>query len=296
MNTRSPISSHDVIVGLWRLSSWDLEGRALADWTRSVLELGLDAFDLADIYGDYSCEQLFGSALRADPGLRDELRLITKCDIKLVSDRRPAHTRHVYDTSREHIIASAEESLRALGTDRLDVLLLHRQDPLMDPAEVATSFDELHRAGKVLAFGVSNLTPANLSMLASYVEQPLVTHQVEASVLHLDPFQDGTLDQCLERRLRPMAWSPMAGGGVMSSDTPRAQRVRTALEVVATTHGVSTDTVAFAFLLRHPAKLHPITGTRRLERIEAAIRACSLQLSREEWFEIWCASTGSSLP
>lgn len=295
MNDESSISAHDVIVGLWRLPGWDLRGPSLASWTRRVLELGIDAFDLADVYGNYSCEELFGEALRTDPGLRDELRLITKCDIKLVSDRRPDHRRHVYDTSREHIVASAEASLRALGTDRLDVLLLHRQDPLMDPAEVAAAFDELHRAGKVLAFGVSNFTPSHLSMLASYVAQPLVTNQVEASVLHLEPFQDGTFDQCLERRMRPMAWSPLAGGGLIADDTEPARRVRDALAPIAECHEATIETVALAFLLRHPARIHPITGTGRLERIEAAARAGELSLSREEWFEIWCASTGAPL-
>ena len=289
-------SSHDLVVGLWRLAAWDLEGAALADWAQRVLELGPDCFDLADVYGAYTCEGIFGGALRARPGLRDSLKLVTKCDIKLVCPARPAHTRHAYDTSREHIVASVEESLRALGTDRLDLLLLHRQDPLMDPAEVARAFDELHRAGKVLAFGTSNFTPSHFSMLASYVEQPLVTNQVEASLLHLDPFLDGTFDQCLERRVRPMAWSPLAGGELFGSDEVRARRVQGALEAVAEARGVTADTVAFAFLLRHPARLLPITGTGRLARLELAVRATELELSREEWFELWCASTGAPLP
>lgn len=289
-------SSHDLVIGLWRLAAWDLTGASLADWTERVLELGPDCFDLADVYGAYTCEERFGDALRARPGLRDSLKLVTKCDIKLVSPARPSHTRHAYDTSRAHIIASVEESLRALGTDRIDLLLLHRQDPLMDPAEVARAFDELHDAGKVLTFGTSNFTPSHFAMLASYVKQPLVTNQVEASLLHLAPFEDGTFDQCLERRLRPMVWSPLAGGQLFASDEARAKRVQHALQAVATARGVSTDTVAFAFLLRHPSRPYPITGTGRLERLELAVRATELELSREEWFELWCASTGAPLP
>jgi predicted oxidoreductase len=296
MSARSSFSSHDLVVGLWRLAAWELTGGALADWTERVLELGPDAFDLADVYGAYTCEGIFGDALRARPGLRDSLKLITKCDIKLVSPARPSHTRHAYDTSRAHIVASVEASLRALGTDRIDLLLLHRQDPLMDPEEVARAFDELHAAGKVLAFGTSNFTPSHVSMLASYVAQPLVTQQVEASLLHLAPFEDGTFDQCLERRVRPMAWSPLGGGELFSSDEARAQRVRRSLQLVAEAHGVTADTVAFAFLLRHPARPHPITGTGRLDRLALAVHATELPLTREEWFELWCASTGAPLP
>lgn len=292
----SPFSHHDVVVGLWRLAQWEPRGARLADWTSAVLDLGPATFDLADIYGDYTCEALFGEVLVAAPGLRDRLRIVTKCDIKLVSERRPAHRRHVYDTSREHIVASVEASLRALNTDRIDLLLLHRQDPLMDPEEVAQAFDALHRAGKVLEFGVSNFTPSHLAMLASYVERPLVTNQVELSLLHLAPFEDGTLDQALERRTRPMAWSPLAGGRLFQAEDERAQRIRTTLEAAAAAHDVAPDLLAYAWLLRHPSRPHPITGTQRLDRIEHAVRATELTLDRETWFELWCASTGERLP
>src|SRR5688572_26545745 len=129
-----------IVAGLWRLAKWSLSPEALASWTSDVLDQGVDTFDLADIYGSYTCEGLFGAALRTAPGLRDKLRIVTKCGIKVVSPQRPAHTRHAYDTSRAHIVSSVEASLRALGTDRIDVLLLHRQDPLMDPDDVAAAF------------------------------------------------------------------------------------------------------------------------------------------------------------
>lgn len=292
----STFSSHAVIAGLWRLSDWELSGAGLARWTREVLELGIDAFDLADIYGGYTCEEIFGSALAAEAGLRDRLKVVTKCDIKLVHERRPGHTRHVYDTSRAHVVASVENSLRALGTDRLDLLLLHRQDPLMDPSEVAAAFDELFAAGKVLEFGVSNFTPSHLAMLAAHVSRPLVTNQIEASPLRLDAFEDGTLDQCLERGMRPMAWSPLAGGRLFTGDDERSRRVRHALDLVARARETSSDAIAFAFLTRHPSRMHPITGTRQVERIRSAVRGAAIELSREEWFELWCASTGERLP
>lgn len=285
-----------IVAGLWRLAKWSLSAEALASWTSDVIDQGVDTFDLADLYGSYMCEGLFGDALRAAPGLRDRLRIVTKCDIKIVSPQRPAHTRHVYDTSRAHIVASVEASLRALGTDRVEALLLHRQDTLMDPAEVAEAFDALHASGKVLAFGVSNFTPSHLAMLASYVRQPLITNQVEASVLRLAPFRDGTFDQCLERRMRPMAWSPLGGGRLFGDDSAEVQRTRAAAQTIANARGVSLDTVAYAFLLRHPARMHPITGTRRLDRIVAAVAALDVHLTREEWFELWCAAQGAPLP
>ncbi|MDB4426463.1 aldo/keto reductase [bacterium] len=286
----------NIIAGLWRQPEWDLEGAALAAWTRQVLELGVDTVDLADIYGGYTVEEAFGAALRADPGLRRELKLITKCNIKLVSERRPAHRRHGYDSSCAHIIDSAERSLKALGTDHLELLLLHRQDPLMDPDEVAAAFSALEASGKVLAFGVSNFTPSCLDALQSRLERPLVTNQVEASVLHLDPFVDGTLDQALARRFRPMAWSPLGGGRLFSGDGEQEARVRAAVAKVADELGERVDTVAYAFLLRHPTRMRPITGTGRLDRIAAAVRACEVSLSRDQWFELWTASTGAPLP
>jgi len=285
-----------VVAGLWRLAKWSLTAEALASWTDSVLDQGVDTFDLADIYGSYTCEGLFGAALGRVPGLRERLRIVTKCDIKLVSPQRPAHTRHAYDTSRAHILASVENSLRALGTDRIDLLLLHRQDPLMDPQEVASAFDALHTSGKVLTFGVSNFTPAHLAMLASYTRQPLVTNQVEASLVHLDPLRDGTFDQCLERRIRPMAWSPLGGGRLFQPDHPVALRVQPVLQRLAEARGVAPETIAYAFLLRHPARPHPITGTQRVDRIVAAVAALQLELTREEWFDLYCAASGAPLP
>ncbi len=282
--------------GLWRLPSWNLTAPELARWTHAVADLGVTTIDLADIYGGYTVEESFGAALREAPGLRDRLQIVTKCNIKLVNERRPKHTRHVYDSSAAHIIESAENSLSMLGTDRIDTFLLHRQDPLMDPDEVAEAFTQLAKAGKVRAFGVSNFTPSHFAMLESRLPMPLITHQIEASPLCLDPFQDGTLDQALERRVVPMAWSPLAGGRLFSEDDAQAIRVREALTRVGAEHQMTVAATAFAFLKRHPSGIVPVTGTQSLERIAEASAAMSVELSREEWFDIWTASTGASLP
>lgn len=296
MSTPPPFALPRIVVGLWRLADWQRTASETADWTAQCLDQGLSAFDLADVYGGFQCEELFGDALRSRPELRDRMQIVTKCGIRIVSERRPEVTRHHYDTSYEHIVRSAENSLAVLYTDRLDLLLIHRSDALLDADETARAFDDLHRAGKVLAFGASNFPPAQFELLASRVDAPLVTNQIEASVLHLDAFQDGTLDQAQRLRLAPMAWSPLAGGRLFAADQ-RAERVRAALAEVGAAHGdAPIDTIAFAFLLAHPAGLIPITGSGRLERIRAALDADKLQLTREQWFRIWTASTGEPLP
>lgn len=286
-----------VAAGLWRLPTWGLDAEGLAHWTAQVADLGVATIDLADIYGGYTVEESFGEALAmGGASLRDRLQLVTKCNIKLVNERRPAHTRHGYDTSARHILLSVENSLRALRTDRIDTLLLHRQDPLMDPTEVASAFESLRESGKVLAFGVSNFTPSHFRMLQSFLDVPLVTNQVEASALCLAPFQDGTLDLALERRIAPMAWSPLAGGALFAGEGEREARVRGALAVVAEEHGIGLAGAAFAFLARHPAGIVPVTGTRSIERVREALEGTQASLTREQWFDIWTASTGEPLP
>ena len=292
-----------IAFGCWRLMEWGLDARGLRALVEACLDLGITTFDHADIYGSYQCEQRFGDMLAAAPGLRARMQLVSKCDIRLVSPQRPANRRHIYDTTVAHIRASAEHSLRVLHTDHLDLLLLHRPDPLMDADEAAGALDALVASGKVRHVGVSNFSASQVELLASRLKAPLVTNQLELSPLHLEPFLDGTLDQCQRLRMAPMAWSPLAGGrlaappaGAAVSDE-RATRVRAALATVATQLGAaSPEQVAFAWLLRHPARILPVTGSGRIERVREAVGALALPLTREQWFDIWCASTGAALP
>jgi predicted oxidoreductase len=284
-------------LGLWRLVSWGLSDAELLDLMHASLEIGITTFDHADIYGDYACEQLFGRALALSPALRDEMQLVTKCGIKLVSKNRPEHSIHHYDTSQAHIISSVENSLRMLHTDRIDLLLIHRPDPIMDPDEVARAFTELKRAGKVLHFGVSNFAPSQFELLASRLDFPLVTNQVELSVMNMGVLHDGTADQCLRLGISPMAWSPMARGRLFQEGSEQAIRLRQALSQVGEMlGGASIDQVALAWILRHPARFVPVLGTGKIDRIRKAARAEMLELSREQWFTIWSASTGSGPP
>ncbi len=302
MATRIELTSEGLelsrfVVGVWRLAEWPLRGEDLRQFIHAALDLGLTSFDHADIYGDYSCEAIFGQALAAEPGLRGRLELVTKCDIKLLSGQRPEHVVKHYDTSRDHIITSAESSLRLLQTDYLDVLLLHRPDPLMDADEVAAAFVALRASGKVRHFGVSNFTPAQFDLLASRMPFPLATNQIELSPLHLLPLHDGTLDHLQRLRVAPMAWSPLGGGRLFMGDDDQARRVRAALVLVGDElGGASLDQVALAWLLRHPARVLPVLGTGKVERLAAAVAAESLPMTRQHWFTIWQASAGQEVP
>lgn len=288
-----------LVLGVWRLAD-DPDGvkvETVSARIKTSLELGISTFDHADIYGDYSCEQHFGAALAAQPSLREKMQLVTKCGIKLLSKNRPHHRIKHYDTGRAHLLASVDNSLRCLRTDRLDLLLIHRPDPLMDADEVAEAFNLLHASGKVLHFGVSNFTPCQYDLLASRVERPLVTNQVELSVLRMNPLNDGTMDHCQRHRVRPMAWSPLGGGRLFVGQGPQESRVREALKKVGDELGGATlDQVALAWLLAMPAKVIPVLGTGDLTRIRLATECERLPLSREQWFEIWSASAGHEVP
>lgn len=284
-----------LVLGVWRMAEWQQSPEETLGLIHHCLEAGITTFDHADLYGDYTCEGRFGAALKREPVLRSQLQLITKCGIKLISKNRPAHQIKHYDTSREHILASVDHSLQELQTDYLDGLLIHRPDPLMDADEVADAFIQLKQAGKVRHFGVSNFLPSQFNLLASRLTFPLVINQIEISVMQLNAFADGTLDQCQQLRITPMAWSPLAGGQLFG-DSSRAVRVRQVLTAIAESLNAAIDQVALAWLLSHPAQIVPILGTGNLERIDRSVAAMQLKLTREQWFTVWKASTGVDVP
>ncbi len=283
-----------IVAGAWRLADWGLTAQQRLDWIKQCIELGVTSFDHADIYGDYTVEALFGEALALDRAIGRQIQVVTKCGIKLVSPRRPEHAIKSYDTSRQHIIRSAENSLKALGVERLDLLLIHRPDALMDPALVADAFADLARSGKVAAFGVSNHSASQLALLHRHM--PLASHQLELSPLQLQALSDGTLDQCTDLRIRPMIWSPLAGGRLLSGEDVQARRVQAALQTLAQRHEVEVATIAYAWLLRHPSRPWPISGSRRIDALKAAVRALDVELSAEEWYAVWQAGTGHEVP
>ncbi len=286
-----------IVHGLWRLAEWNRSERETVSLLHDCLEQGITTFDHADIYGDYTCEERFGAALAQSGVDRSSIQLVTKCGIKLVSTNRPHHKMHCYDTSCSHILASVENSRKCLRTDYLDLLLIHRPDPLTDPREINEAFVRLRQSGKVHYFGVSNFLPSQFELLASKLDVPLVTNQIEYSVVHLDAHADGSLDLCQRLEICPMAWSPLGGGLLFRDDFDRARRLRETLRRTGRDlGGASMDQVALAWILKHPARFVPVLGTGNIERIKRAVEALDLELSVEQWFAIRRDSLGQDVP
>ncbi|MGL5039529.1 MAG: aldo/keto reductase, partial [Aeromonas sp.] len=268
-----------LIMGYWRLMEWQLSPAALLDLMKYHLDLGVTTLDHADIYGGYQCEEAFGHALRLEPSLRERMEIVSKCGIALTA--RPEHELNHYNTSKRHIIASAEASLRKLSTDHLDLLLIHRPDPLMNADEVADAFITLKQAGKIKHAGVSNFTTRQFDLLQSRLPFPLVTNQLEISPLNQASTLDGTLDQCQQLDIKPMAWSCL-GGGRLFSDHAYAP-LRAELEQIRAELGAHTiDQVVYAWVMMLPSQPLPLIGSGKRERIAAAVAAESISLSRQQ--------------
>lgn len=292
--------------GCWRIARAGVEATDSATARRAVLaaiDAGYTLFDHADIYCDGRAEAAFGAVLRETPALRERVVIATKCGIRFAGDGGP-HAPYRYDLSAEHIVRACEGSLRRLGVERIDLYQLHRADWLMDAEEVARAFDSLHRSGKVREFGVSNFRPRQLTLLQRASRWPLMVNQVEISLLQLGAFTDGTLDQCQQEKITPLAWSPLAGGLLADGaiDILPAQRgyrpdqALAALDARALGRGSTRMTLALAWLLKHPARIVPIIGSTDPERIRAAVAATELETSREEWYELLTAARGERLP
>lgn len=283
------------IAGCMRWGKWGANFSVI-DYLSMIdqcLAHGITTFDHADIYGDYTTEKEFGDALRQQPSLRHNLQIITKCGIQLVTENRPSHRIKSYNTGRQHIVLSAENALRNFGTDYLDVLLIHRPDPLLNPYEVAEAITELKQSGKVREFGVSNFLPHQVNMLQQFV--PIQYNQVEISIVHLQPFINGVLDNCLQHNITPMAWAAL-GGGLLTDDAHPHYRsiIGTATEL-AEKYATGVNQILIAFLLMHPANIIPVVGTTKIERLLQAKEAAAIQLSKEDWFMLFTAATGEEV-
>ncbi|WP_378949682.1 aldo/keto reductase family oxidoreductase [Mesorhizobium sp. ANAO-SY3R2] len=296
--TPDGLSLSRLVFGAWRLlNGAEKPGpKDVARLIGTAVDLGITSFDHADIYGGYTVEEAFGEGLAHWAGRRDGIELVSKCGIMLKSPNRPDNRLKHYDTSAEHIAASVERSLANLRTDYLDLLLIHRPDPLMDADETAAALEKLVEAGKVRAVGVSNFTPDQFDLLASRLSIPLVTNQIEHSVLETSALTDGRLDHAQRLRYAPMIWSPLGGGSLLTGDGAREHKVRAALTVVAGETGCpDIATIAIAWLLRHPARLVPVLGTMKPERLAELASALDVRLDRQQWFSILEASEGRAV-
>ncbi|HDN9018191.1 TPA: aldo/keto reductase family oxidoreductase [Aeromonas salmonicida] len=282
-----------LIMGYWRLMEWQLSPAALLDLMKYHLDLGVTTIDHADIYGGYQCEEAFGNALRLEPSLRDRMEIVSKCGIALTA--KPEHALNHYNTGKAHIIASAEDSLRKLATDYLDLLLIHRPDPLMDADEVADAFISLKQAGKVKHLGVSNFSARQFELLQSRMPFPLVTNQLEISPLNQSTTLDGTLDLCQQLRIKPMAWSCLGGGRLFEGQ--EYAPLRAELEQIRHEVGAQNiEQLVYAWVMMLPSQPLPLIGSGKRERIAAAVAAESIALTRQQWFRIRKAALGYDVP
>jgi predicted oxidoreductase len=276
--------------GIWGVDFSTEQFRAMID---ACLANGIYSFDHADIYGDYTTEAGFGNAIRHDSSLRQQMKLITKCGIQMMTPNRPQHSIKSYNTSKQHIIQSAEASLRNFGTDYLDVFLIHRPDPLLNPEEVAEAVAQLKEQGKILSFGVSNFLPHQTDLLAAYTK--IDYNQLEISIVHLNAFSDGSLENCLKHSIIPMAWSPL-GGGVFTDDShPRFRSINATASELAIKYNTGLNEILLAWLHTHPGGIIPVIGTTKIERLIQARKATLLQLDKEDWFKLLMASTGEEV-
>lgn len=290
-----------IAAGTMRIAGMD--EKTADTFVRSALDAGVNFFDHADIYGGGKSEEVFGGLLHKDASLRKQMLIQSKCGIRS----------GYFDFSREHIIRSVDGSLKRLQTDYLDCLLLHRPDALMEPEEVQQAFETLHKAGKVLSFGVSNMNPMQMQLLKTGVTFPIAANQVQMSIAHT-PMLDaafnvnmsiapainrdgGVLEYCRMNDIAVQAWSPLQYGFFEGTflGSEKYPELNRQLEALAEKYSVQKDTIAYAWLLRYPAKMQVITGTTNPDRLRSAARAADVTLSREEWYALYRAA-GNKLP
>jgi predicted oxidoreductase len=286
-----------IVHGQMRMGDWKMSPQELSAFMEELTEMGVTSFDHADIYGNYSCEAMLGEVLGLNPGMRNKIEIITKCGIRLVSDKFPERKIKYYDYSYGHIVTSVNTSLKNFRTDHIDLLLLHRPAPFFDPEVAAEAFSALKREGKVLHFGVSNFTPLQYEMLNKFTEEKLLTNQVEISPYCLEHFENGNMDFFLKENIKPMAWSPVAAGKLLSPYDEKGPRILRALAQVAEELNVApVDKVIYAWLLKHPATIIPVVGSGKIGRIKAAVDALKIDMSLEQWYKIYIAVLGKELP
>lgn len=289
INLSDDIAFSRIVYGMWRIGDdADTSTTHVQAKIHACLDQGITTFDQADIYGGYEAEAILGAALKADTGLRAKMEIVTKCDIVAPVGRYADAPVKYYDTSRAHIEQSVANSLRDMAIDHIDLLLIHRPDPFMDHHETGAALDDLVASGKVRGIGVSNFRPWDWQLLQSAMKTPLLTNQIEISLSEISPFTNGDLAFHQQHGQRPMAWSPLGGGGLMTGAGP----VQTLLDDIASAQGVDRAAVAVAFLLAHPAGILPVMGTNNLDRMKQIGAATRVVLDRPTWFRLYEAALG----
>lgn len=281
----------ELVQGYWRLADWNMTAQERLTFLKQHVDLGITTVDNAAIYGN--SEVLFGDALAIDPSMRDQIEIVSKFGINGIAtsetEKRVSH----YDSGKALILSSTDNSLKRLGVEQLDALLIHRPDFLMDADEVADAFVTLRQTGKVKHFGVSNFSASQFELLQSRLDEPLITNQVEINPFNFDVLEDGTSDQLQRLRVRPMAWSCLAGGRLFTDESEQANRLRCTLVELQEELGASSiEQVVFAWILKHPSKPVGLIGSGKIERVKETAGALNLKMNREQWYRIWTASKG----
>jgi predicted oxidoreductase len=283
-----------IIAGTMNWGIWDknLSSTEMAHLINLYVENQITSFDHADIYGGYTTEESFGKALTESKIDRKKIQLITKCGIQYTSVKRPEnHIKH-YEYSKDYIIWSAENSLKNLQTDYLDIFLLHRPSPLMQADEIAEAVEKLKADGKILSFGVSNFTPFQTELLRQKTE--ISFNQVQFSATHHEAMLDGSFDYMQIHNIKPMAWNPL--GTVFRENTDQTFRLRQLLAKLVDKYHVGSDIILLAWIMQHPAAIYPVAGTVNSGRIQQLMKAKSLVLDKQDWFAIWTESMGHKVP
>ena len=287
------LSLSRMVYGMWRLGDdADTSPTHVQAKIESCLAQGITTMDQAAIYGGFMAEEIFGGALRAAPALKDRIEIVTKCDIIApVGRHETARVKH-YDTGRAHITQSVEASLRLMGIETIDLLLIHRPAPLMDHHETGATLDDLVASGKVRSVGVSNFRPWDWELLQSAMTTRLATNQIEISVLAHQPFTNGDIAFLQRHGIPPMAWSPLAGGALFA---PENKAIHESLEVIAARHDSDVTSLVVAWLMAHPARIMPVMGTNSLDRIARFGAAADIGIDRETWYEIYTIVLGDEV-
>ena len=282
-----------IIAGAMTWGSWGktLDKQGMASLMEHCYSQGITTFDHADIYGGYTTEEAFGQAFKTSSLKRENVQLISKCGIQYTAEKRNNKIKH-YNLSKDYVIWSAEESLKNLKIDYLDLLLLHRPSPLMQPDEIAEAVTQLKQQGKVLHFGVSNFTPFQTDLINKKVK--VEVNQVQFSLTHYSPMLDGSLDHMAVNSIQPMAWSPL--GSVFKEENEQTWRIKEALFPLIEKYQATADQLLLAWILRHPAGVVPVIGTTDKDRINNSVKALNIALGLEDWFSLWVASMGNKVP
>ena len=282
------LSLSGVVQGFWRLTNWNWSAQELAAFMNACIDRGVTSFDTAEVYGGKMCEKQIGEAFAYDPSLRSRIELVSKTGIRasMVNGSRFIH----YDTTYDRVTAACRESLERLNTDHLDLYLIHREDPCLDPWETGRALLDLKKDGLVREIGVSNFDPFKFDALNKAVDGQLVTNQIEWNPLCFEHFNSGMMDYLTVNRIHPMIWSPLAGGRLFREEDEMSRKAMAKIREIAQRHNVEPAVIVFAWILYHPVGAMPISGSNKLERLDLAIQALDLKLEHHEWYELYIAS------